>query len=434
MLWQTEQRLRALLEKGEVPGAERQPCLPGDARRCRAHSSEFRIHATSLHIYKALTATAVCRPGCPRKGPFPPRPCLRLARLGRAPGAASTGGRLAPTQPGCVLPAVAKRAVTTTSPALSFSPREPFSEVKAELQLDSSWKPKPVRSLRVSGDRDRRGAGCPAADSQGLCALYGAAVLTPERCISLDTRLGFPGGARRRPSAPTDLQSRRLGKEPPAKLPPRPIFAHCSLFHRRHGLGCFSRLPCHQSCPHHPNWLPPIIPEVSTAAAPTHISLSLVPSTSRVQALRPERSLTGPSGHHPSFFCRAGLPEVHSPRHNFPYCQSRQQPRRAPHSLAGKVAVPCMLASFHGLAAVLLHCLVFSILHAPSSHPPPLQVVSPTLDSSSWDTCLLRLRCVLLLQMFSASSWLSRLSRQCPPAGSLLRPSQTDRHKPSSSP
>lgn len=173
-------------------------------------------------------------------------------------------------------------AVTTTSPASSFSPREPSSEVKAELQLlDSSWKPKPLGTRGVSGDRDRLGPGCPAADSQGW--VYGAAVLTPERCISLDTRLGFPGGAPRPPSAPSDLQSRSLGKEPPAKLP-RPTSPTAVSSTRRHGLGCFSRLPCHQSCPLHPNWLPPTIPEVSAAPAPTHISLSLVPSASRVQA------------------------------------------------------------------------------------------------------------------------------------------------------
>lgn len=45
----------------------------------------------------------------------------------------------------------------------------------------------PVGSLGVSGDGGRRGPGRPAADSQGW--VYGAAALTPERCISLDTGL-----------------------------------------------------------------------------------------------------------------------------------------------------------------------------------------------------------------------------------------------------
>jgi len=40
-----------------------------------------------------------------RKGRFPPRLCPRLARLGRARGAANPDARPAPTQQGCLLPA-----------------------------------------------------------------------------------------------------------------------------------------------------------------------------------------------------------------------------------------------------------------------------------------------------------------------------------------
>lgn len=112
--------------------------------------SSFWSGGTGLPRHRA-TSAASSRPRLLRpslaawlKGSFCPRLCLLLSCLRLVCRAASTDACLARTQQGCerLAHGYSEQSRLCLSPALSFSPRELCSAVRAELHgLDASQKP-----------------------------------------------------------------------------------------------------------------------------------------------------------------------------------------------------------------------------------------------------------------------------------------------------